>query len=155
LLTGTVTGASQPVPNGSIVNLTISGFPADGAPQSLTAENIVSVSSGLANAAQSVDFFQGVQTVAAIQQPLTGSGGLGGSPCDDRSRFAGTGSLLGNRVSFRGVVTGINGDLNYVEDAGGGLRSGVLVFRPTAVLQVGHKYLLSAATQEFFGATEI
>jgi hypothetical protein len=155
LLTGTVTAASQPVPNGNVVNLTISGFPADGAAQSLTSEGIESVSSGLVSTAQTKNFFQGVETVASIQQPLTGTGGLGGTPCEDRSRFAGTGSFIGDRVSFRGVVTGINGDLNYVEDAVGGVRSGVLVFRPTATTVVGHKYLFSAGVQEFFGATEV
>ena len=155
LLSGQVDVATQTVPNSGEVLLTISGFPADGSTQSLTAENVVSLSSGLGMGAQTTNFAQGVMTVANIQQ--ADPAGLLESPCVDRTRFAPTGGAFGPmRVSFRGVCTASEfTDIYFVQDQAGGQRSGVAVFRPVPALTRGRKYLISGMVQEFFGATEI
>ncbi len=154
LLSGQVDASVQTVPNSNEAILTISSFPVDGSTQSLTVENVVSVSSNLAMGAQTANFAQGVITVEQVQR--ADPAGLLEVPCVDRTRYAPTGGAFGPmRVAFRGVCTAVMGDIFFVQDEAGGLRSGVAVFRPVPVLTRGRKYLISGMVQEFFGATEV
>ncbi len=148
---GTVVSATQVAPN--VAHLKISNGLSDGDNESVTANGIVSTSSGLAMPApQTRNFFNGVMSVSLIQAPDPAA--LAGAPCDDRSKFSGTGSAPGTRLSFRAIATGAYGNITYMEDAAGGKRSGVAMFAPIVPLIVGHKYLISGAVQEFFEETE-
>lgn len=153
LLIGNVDSAVQSTPNGDDVILTVSSYPSDGTANTVTAENIASLSSGLSMSPQNKSFHHGVMTVGDIQAPdLTY---LGGSPCEDRSRFAGAGNQTpGLRVTFRGVNAGKAGELNFLMDAAGGPRSGLAIFRPNVSMVTGHLYRITAVIQEFFGVTE-
>lgn len=153
LLIGSVDSAVQPTPNGNDVILTVSGSPADGTVNTLTAENIVSLSSGFVMGPQVKSFHHGVMTVGDIQVPDPTS--LGGAPCEDRSRFAGVGNQTpGLRVTIRGVNAGKAGELNFLMDAAGGPRSGLAIFRPNVSMVTGNLYRITTVIQEFFGVTE-
>jgi hypothetical protein len=138
---------------GNIVLLEVSDPLADGAPEGLTVNSVVSTSGLPMTGPQTRNFFNGVMTVADLQAPDPAFLGA----CEDRSRFAGAGSTAGTRLSFRGVCTGIlnGGQLFYMQDEAGGPRSGVPVYIPSTPLVPGHKYLIAAALQEFFNETEI
>jgi hypothetical protein len=79
---------------------------------------------------------------------------------DDRSPFAGTGTLPGTRLTVRGVSTGVYGSLYYMQEDGSGaavgpLRSGISIFGPSAPLTPGRKYRVVGQVQEFGNETEI
>jgi hypothetical protein len=152
LLTGQVDTAVQPVPNGSEVILTISGQPADGAPQSVTTESIANFPhSTVLSGPQTKSLWQGVMKITDIQAP--DPAGLAGNPCEDRSRFAGSGGNPGNRVTFRGTVTRVIGERTYIQDETSGPRSGVEIFRPNTTMTVGRRYRVTTVISEFFGMT--
>jgi len=100
---------------------------------------------------QSRTFIQGVLSCAEVQAPLAANLPL----YDDRSRFAGTGTLPGNRMTVRGVGTGQYATLQYIGDAGGGFRAGVSVFGPLQPLVPGRKFRIAGNVQEFGGETEV
>jgi hypothetical protein len=125
----------------------------DGDNESITVSGVKGLANGLPMSSQTRPFQNGVMTIARIQAPDPGSNGLGASPCADRSAFAGPGSSLGGRLTFRGVATRNYGSVYYLQD-GNAPRSGIAMFGPLASLNAGHRYLISCAVQEFFEETE-
>jgi hypothetical protein len=100
----------------------------------------------------------GVLSCAEVQAPLADA--LAGSPCVDKSRFAGDGSAWGARLTVRGVFvkqydTPYNGTLYFMADAAGGQRSGVAAYNVPFGMTVGHQYLLACRVQEYYGFTEL
>jgi hypothetical protein len=140
---------------GNAVHLAINNGLADGDNESVTVNGIVGAANGLAMTTPQVrNFYNGVMPIALIQAPDPAA--LGGA-CEDRSLYAGTGSTAGQRLTFRGVATGVIGNLYYMADLSSdkpGPRSGLVVFAPLAPLQVGRQYLFAGAVQEFFNETE-
>lgn len=150
---GLIVSATQVSP--SVVHLHVNNGLADGDNESITVNNIVGAANGLPmTTPQSRNFFNGVLPIALIQAPDPNF--LGGV-CEDRSAFAGAGSVLGQRLTFRGVVSGVIGNLYYMADRStnaAGPRSGMVVFAPLASLVPGRQYLFAGAVQEFFNETE-
>lgn len=98
-------------------------------------------------------FVNGLLSIPMIQAPDQAS--LDANPCVDRSKYSGPGITSGPRLSFTGVVTGRFFTREYyLQDEAGGPRSGMLVFQPSQVLTIGHKYLMAAGVTEFAGETE-
>jgi hypothetical protein len=122
--------------------------------EGLTVNGVVNESNNQAmTTAQNRSFYNGICPIASIQAPDPTF--LAASPCEDRSRFAGAGSALGQRITTRGVCTISYGSNYWIQDAAGGLRSGTLIFAPSTPLVVGRQYVVAGAIQEFFTETEI
>ena len=138
--------------SGSVVELTITTVRVDGDAETITVGGIGSQTcpTCLISPQQSLNFIQGVLDIVTIQTPNTAS-----FPTADRSRYAGPGTAQGTRLSYRGVTTGQFGSLFYMQDPGGGLRSGLSVFGPSATLVPGRQYLIAGRVQEFDFETEI
>lgn len=150
---GSTVDAAVVTGGGSVVELTITSVRNDGDAETITVSGVGSQTcpTCLISPAQSLNFIQGVLTIADIQAPDPASL----ASLVDRSRFAGPGTAQGTRLSFRGVATGQFGSLFYMQDAGGGLRSGLSVFGPSATLVPGRQYLIAGRVQEFDFETEI
>ncbi len=143
--------------------LTITSGSAHGALETVTATNIVGLASGLPQTTpQQRTFVNGVLTTGEISAPNPDS--LSGSPCRDKSAYAGPGGLfsagqLGPRVSVTGVVTAAFGNVYAMEDPvptePANNHRGLTVFAPPVLLTPGHKYLLAGNDQEFFGENEL
>ena len=146
----------------SNVILTITNGLSHGATETLTCNAIAGLANGLAMASpQSRTFINGVLTVRECNAPNPDS--LLGTPCTDRSRFAGPAGQIsqgvpGTRMTFQGVCAGIYGSLSYYMDDDrtvtgdhGGLSAYGLPTAPT----VGHQYLIVGQLQEFYGETEL
>jgi len=105
-------------------------------------------------------FINGVLSVAEVSAPNPDS--LLGTPCVDRSRFAGAAGqislgLVGSRLSMTGVVTGILNNTFYMEDlspSASGNHGGVTLFGAATPPVVGHSYLAAGNIEEYFGETE-
>jgi len=143
--------------SGTMVDLTIT----DVLPR-LTVESIQSKNIGSATCpaclspAQSLSFILGILSCLEVQTPLVDS--LMADPCLDKSRFAGPSSGLGERVTVRGVLVhwyGGGDNLFYMQDAGGGPRTGVAAYNVPFGPVEGHQYLLAARVQEYYGMTEL
>lgn len=139
--------------SGPVVELTITTVRNDGDAETITVSGVGSATcpTCVISPAQSLNFIQGVLTVRDIQTPDPARLPL----YDDRSRFAGPGTAQGTRLSFRATATGQFGNLYYMQDQGGGLRSGLSVFGPSATLVPGRQYLIAGRVQEFDFETEI
>ena len=139
---------------GSVVDLTITDALAHAQLEGITTQNITSVvCPACLSPQQSLSFVLGVLSCAEVQAPLADS--LGGVPCLDKSRFAMGGSAWGSRLTVRGVYVQQYGTLRFLEDAAGGLRSGVAAYNVPFGMTVGNKYLLACRVQEFYGMTEL
>ncbi len=99
---------------------------------------------------QSRTFFNGVMSLAEVQAPDPAFLPL----FDDRSRFSGTGTLPGSRLTYRGIEAHQFGSVYYMVDVNGDQRGGLGVFGPTQPLLDNHKYRVSGAVQEFGSETE-
>ncbi len=99
---------------------------------------------------QDRSFANGVMAIGQIQAP---DPLFLGSPCEDRTAFGGSGSAVGTRLTFRGVVTAAFGNLYYMQDDSP-TRSGIAAFAPIVPLTEGHQYLWAGAVQEYFNETE-
>ena len=87
-------------------------------------------------------------------------------PCMDKSRFAGglgdfTNGGFGPRSTVTGVVTGIFGNLYYMQDSGSpgfpmqrADHRGITIFAPPVALTLGHRYLIAGADEEFYKENE-
>lgn len=141
------------------VVLTIDNGLAHGVLESVTINSVVSVASGLAmTTPQTRTFVNGLLSAAEVQAANPDS--LAGTPCLDRSRFAGGGGQnsqgnLGTRMSMQGTVLARYNNLYYAGDAGNPLRGSVAVFAPPIVPTIGGKYRFVGQVQEFFGETEV
>jgi FlgD Ig-like domain len=135
--------------SGSAVNLTITNGLADGDVEGVTVVGVVAAASGLAmTTPQSLGFVNGVVEPSVVQ--AADPSALGGSPCEDRSRYAGPGTSFGSlRVSVRGISVAQYGSLYYMVGQSGGVRNGVSVFGPPAPLTRGNRYLVVGFVQEF------
>ena len=137
----------------NVVHLKVTTGQTAGDPQGVTVNGLVNAANNQAmTSAQAQTMFEGIVTIPAIQAPDPAA--LAGSPCDDRSKFAGAGSTPGDRISMRGVCVANYGATYFLEAAAGGLRSGITLFAPVAALTAGHEYILAGAIQEFFTETE-
>jgi hypothetical protein len=138
---------------GNVVRLTITSVLVDGDIETVNASGIGSLTcpTCLISPAQTLTFVNGVLTIKDVQKPDPAFLPL----FDDRSRFAGAGTTPGTRLTFRGVSIDSYGSLFYLQDAAGGLRSGVSVFGPSTSFTPGNKYLVAGQVQEFGGETEI
>lgn len=150
----TVDAAAVEGGSGAVVLLSVTNVHIRGDQDGVTAGGVGSANCpNCSMSQQSRSFINGVLSPRDVQAPDADS--LAGSPCVDRSRFAGPGTTAGTRLAVRGVGTGIFGTTDYLEDAAGGRRSGVAVFGPSAPLTRGHNFLIAGAVQEFSGETEI
>ncbi len=130
--------------HGDIEVLTVNGVTGQAANQTMTTP-------------QSRTFINGILTAEEIQRADADS--LAGTPCVDRSRFAGPGGQLtqgpvGTRASMAGVMGARYGALYYMMDEGDVNRGGIAAFAPPSVLNTGTRYRLTGGIQEFFGETE-
>lgn len=141
---------------GNVVDLTITDVQARLSLESITSQGIKPATCALpecASPAQSLNFVLGVLSCAEAQAPLADA--LAGSPCLDRSRFAGDGSASGARLTVRGVFVKQYGTLYFMADAAGGQRSGVAAYNVPFGMTVGRQYLLACRVQEYYGLTEL
>jgi hypothetical protein len=125
----------------------------------ITVNGVVGVAAGQAmTTPQSRTFVNGLLTAEEVQRANADS--LVNAPeCVDRSRFAGPGGQIsqgpgGTRASMVGVMGARYGTVYYMMDAGNPLRGGVAAFAPPSTLNLGTRYRLTGAIQEFFGETE-
>ena len=141
---------------GNVVDLTITEALPRLSLESITSRGIKPATCALpecASPAQSLNFVLGVLSCAEVQAPLADA--LAGSPCLDKSRFAGDGSAWGARLTVRGVFVKQYGTLYFMADAAGGLRSGVAAYNVPFGMTVGRQYLLACRVQEYYGLTEL
>jgi len=138
---------------GSVVRLTITSVLVDGDLETVNVSGVGSAScpTCVISPAQTRTFVNGVLTIADVEKPDPAMLLL----FDDRSRFAGAGTTAGTRMTYRGVATDNWGSLYYMQDLGGGVRSGVSVFGPSTPLVPGHKYEVVGQVQEFGLETEV
>ena len=137
----------------NIVHLKVTTGQAPGATQGITVNGVVNAANNQPmTSAGNRTMWEGVTPITLVQAPDGPS--LGGSPCVDRSKFAGPGSTNGDRITVRGVCTATYGSTYFLQTAGGGNRSGLQVFAPLATLTPGRQYLLAGNIVEFFGETQ-
>src|SRR5689334_4684173 len=142
----------------SAVILTITNGLSHGDLETVTVNNVQGLAAGQNMVTpQTLTFVNGLLTAAEVQQANPDS--LAGTPCLDRSRFAGPLGQTqqgqgGPRASMAAIAGAKFGTITYMVDAGGPKRGGVAAFSPPAPLTLGHKYRLTGTVQEFFGATE-
>lgn len=154
---GSVDAAVMDGSSAVLLNIT-NGLP-HGANETVTVTGVVSTASGLPiTSPQSRTFINGVLTCAEVQAPNPDS--LLGTPCLDKSRFAGGGGQtsqgnIGTRMSMQGIVTGVFTPLHYLADAAGGPRSGVSIFAPPTPPVLHHLMFVTGQVQEFFGESEV
>ncbi|MBI5168549.1 MAG: T9SS type A sorting domain-containing protein [Candidatus Eisenbacteria bacterium] len=153
---GTVDAAVMDGQSAAIITVT-NGLP-HGAPETVTVSGIAGFVNNVAmTSGQSRTFINGVLTCAEIQAPNPDS--LAGTPCLDKSRFAGAFGQtnqgnLGTRCTVKGVSIAKYTTLDYLADAAGGARSGLVAFGSPIPIVVGRQYMLVGQVQEFFGETE-
>jgi hypothetical protein len=125
-----------------IEGITSVGIGAQAAPDSLSGQ-------------QTRSFILGLLSCAEVQAPLADS--LLADPCLDKSRFSGGGSAWGPRVTVRGVMVKFYpaSRLQFMADAAGGARSGVIAYNVPFGMVPDREYLLACAVQEFYGMTEL
>lgn len=152
LLSGDVTSATLEA-NGMAVNLGITTSLVHGQMQTVNVTGVVSAASGLAMGVGSRSFYHGVTPISVLQ--AADPAFLSGS-CVDRSKFAGTGSTTGAKLTYRGVCTGAYPTASnfHLQDASGSTRNGILTYGPLTQLIRGHQYLFVGQIQEYYGETE-
>lgn len=150
------------------VILTVSGTGlVHGAAEAVSVNNVVGTANGVAMTSPGIGNFRaGLMSCGEHSAPNPDS--LAASPCRDVSRFIGSpvngvGSGLtgqfsngpfGPRSSITGIVVGIYGNLYYLNDANPASNRGITVFAPPSALQLGHKYVLAGADEEFYSENE-
>jgi hypothetical protein len=95
--------------------------------------------------AQGSSFLAGLTPIVAVQTSLNPYNGPGGS---DTTQY------LSKKLTVRGTVTAHLGTLVWLEDASGGLRSGVKLFSPTVAMNQGDDVTIVGFPIEFFDETE-
>lgn len=143
----------------SNVILTVSGAAAHGfETEAVNITGVVGLANGVAMTSPVTrNFVYGVLSCAEMSAPDPDT--LAGADCFDMSVYSGGGGRFANgafgpRSTITGVCTGIYGNLYYLEDAGAPLRGAVTVFAPPTPLQVGHRYTIAGAGQEYNSETE-
>ena len=104
-----------------------------------------------------ISFLAGVLSCGEMSAPDPDS--LAGTPCQDRSRYAGglgqyINGLFGPRSTVTGIVVGQYGNLYYMEDANPAVNRGITVFAPPVGLTIGHRYIIAGADEEYYSENE-
>jgi hypothetical protein len=142
----TVASAAQVASN--VIDVRVSGGPAQGDPFQITVSGLVSQASGLAMASGQTDLYRyGIVTPAMIQAPDPDT--LAASPCRDEGQYE------NETVTFRGICTARFGSLYYLQGTSGGLRNGVTLFGAPFTLVPGRQYVIAGTMTEFFRETEM
>jgi hypothetical protein len=142
----------------SAVNVTVTNGLAHGDIEVITVNGVTGLAANQTmTTPQSRTFVNGLLTAEEVQRANPDS--LAGTPCVDRSRFAGPGGQIsqgpvGTKASMAATISGVFGALYYTADPTDAKRTGVAAFSPPATLTLGRKYRLSGGIQEFFGETE-
>jgi len=155
MLSGSSVDAAELVGGaGNVVDLTITDVQSRLTMETIQSQNIGSASCpACLSSQQSLSFLLGVLTPAEVQAPNADS--LAAETCLDKSRFAGSGSAQGVRLTVRGVMTQSYGTLFYIQGTAGGLRNGVSVYNPSSPMVAGHEYLVACRPQEYYTETEV
>lgn len=152
-----VLDASFPFPDTdhSVVDLVVSGLPTNVTHCQLYAYNLQDSTTHTLAGPLQVDLWIGCAKVSALQAPDLNA--LAGSPCEDRSSFAGqSGGLLGDPVSFRGICIANVGGWSYLADhLGATQRAGIRVAAPGGPFAFGHQYLVAGRVHESSGETAV
>jgi len=139
---------------GNVVDLTITEALPRLSTETISCSGIGSVTCpACLSSLQSLTFVLGILTCAEVQAPLADS--LGGSPCLDKSRFAGGGSAWASRLTVRGVFLQNFGTLYYMVDPAGGVRGGAVAYNVPFGMLENHQYLLACRVQEYYTETEL
>ncbi len=145
--------------NGNSATITVTNGLPHGVNETVTVNGVAGLANGIAmTSGQSRTFINGVLSIAEVQAANPDSlARVAG--CVDMSRFAGSNGqtsqgLGGTRATIVGVMSAKFTPSNYLQDVGGGLRSGMQVYAPPVPMIVGRKYMVVGAVQEFFGETE-
>ena len=165
---GTVSGAA--LDGTSAVTLTVTVQP-HGSAESVTVSGVAGVANGIAIITpQASSFLAGVLSCGEMSAANPDS--LLASPCRDLSRYLGSPAVgigsgltgqysngpFGPRSTVTGIVTGVYGNLYYMEDATPTLPAnnhrGITVFAPPSALTLGHRYLLAGSDEEFYSENE-
>jgi hypothetical protein len=160
---GSVDAAVMDGTNAVILTVT-TGLP-HGASETVSVNGITGVANGLTmTTPANPSFLAGVLSCGEMSAPDPDS--LLKTPCQDKSRYAGalgdfTNGLGGPRSTFTGIVTGVFGNLYYMQDANSydpyqfdGSHRGITVFAPPVALQKGHRYTIAGADEEFYKENE-
>ena len=149
----TVNTAVMETNPGNVVILTITSVLTHGDAETVGVQNVGSAGCPgcLLTPAQFRSFVNGVLTARDLQTPDNAV-----LPTyDDRSRFAGAGTLAGTKFTYRAVSVHQYGSVYYTMDANRAVRGGVSVFAPTQPLVDGHAYRIAGQIQEFGGESEV
>jgi len=143
----------------SNVILTVSGAAAHGfETEAVTVTGVVGLANGVAITSPATrNFVYGVLSCAEMSAPDPDT--LAGADCFDMSVYSGGGGRFANgafgpRSTITGIVTAQYGNLFYFEDEGAPLRGAVTVFAPPGPMQVGRRYTIAGAGQEYVSETE-
>jgi hypothetical protein len=112
---------------------------------------------------QSRTFLAGLLSVGEMSQPNPDT--LAANPCVDKALYSGAGGefLNGNfgpRASMTGIVTGIFGNLYYLEDGttdpavSQHNSRGITVFASPVNMQLGRRYLIAGSAEDFWQENE-
>ena len=147
------------------VILTVTTGLLHGASETVSVNGVTGLSNGITmTTPANSTFLAGVMTTGEMSTPDPDS--LLKSPCQDKSRYAGglgdyTNGLFGPRSTFTGIVTGIFGNLYYMQDDNSvspfqqdGSHRGITVFAPPVALTLGHRYIIAGADEEFYKENE-
>jgi hypothetical protein len=148
------------------VVLTVTPGLSRGLLETITVNGVVGSANGIAmTTPASKDFVAGVLTCGELSTPDADS--LLKVPCQDKSHYAGafgdfTNGNFGPRSTMTGIVTGIYGNLYYMQDGATPLspyvanaRSrGITVFAPPTALTLGHRYVIAGADEEYYKENE-
>jgi len=137
--------------------LTVSGTGlAHGAQEIVSVNNIVGVANGIGmTTTNTATFLAGVLSCAEQAAPNPDT--LLAIPCADKAIYSGPGGEFlnggfGPRSTLTGIVTGIYGNLYYMEDSPPG--RGETVFAPPVALTMGHSYVLAGNSQVYYSENE-
>jgi len=158
---GTVNSAVMDGSSAAILTVSGTGL-SHGDPETITVNGMVGLVNGVTmTAAANPTFIAGVLSTGEMSAPSVDSLAL--NPCHDKSKFAGPlgqyiNGNFGPRSTFTGIVTGIYGNLYYMEDATptspANQHRGITVFAPPVALTQGHKYIIAGADEEFYSENE-
>jgi hypothetical protein len=163
---GTVNSAVMDGTNAVILTVSGTGL-SHGQSETVSVNGVVGTANGVAMTTPGSSLFlAGLMTCGEHSAPNPDS--LAASPCRDLSRYVGSpqtgvGSGLtgqfsngpfGPRSSVTGIVVGVYGNLYYMEDDNPSASRGITVFAPPSALQLGHRYVLAGADEEFYSENE-
>ncbi len=160
---GTVNSATMDGTAAVLLDVT-TGLP-HGASETVTVNGVVGSANGVAMTTPgSTTFLAGILSTGEMSAPDPDS--LAATPCQDKSNYAGplgdyTNGQFGPRSTVTGIVTGIYGNLYYMQDANSldpnqqnGKHRGITVFAPPTALVLGHQYQIAGADEEYYKENE-